>query len=239
MPRKSRAARRTRADLFFSPDVDVSPPEGQEHVTPSFSWRFRRGCASYLVDGPISEAIRKGVIKGTLPEVREDLEWTVLHVAMGQAGEAYSAPVNSAFQANRRRRNANMIRRLETFLGEFGPEIAEVEDMPATSHGTIQYNLERVIFNLSESLQQALTAYAEIPSGHPPGGGPNTDHSARAFFSVFDKWWRERANNPDQRGTSAIRDRLAGALWSDTVGYIPAGYTAQEWAKRKFRSICP
>ena len=106
----------------------------------------------------------------------------------------------------------------------------EEADHKAAEHELVELD---DLISRSHDLAQSILRHAGTPVPEV-GGGPNTDHQAVRYFKALRDWWDASADNPNQRGAKATRNRIAAALWRDLGRPIPDSYSDQDWAKDRF-----
>lgn len=184
-------------------------------------------------DKAIREAIETGFLAGQLIEIRADLALTCA-MAWGSAAAIYAEQLTAPVIRERKLKAQRIAEALRDFLPQIENEAQEAAEIADKME--IEYEADDLwsIMRHARAMLPHLVRYAE-PEPSSANSANATDHLSRQFFGALGEWWIENAADPDRRGASATRNRLALGLWLDMEQIIPDGYSDYDFARRGFR----
>ncbi|SDO87349.1 hypothetical protein SAMN04488061_1879 [Filomicrobium insigne] len=238
MPPKERVAKQSRAERFFAKEEGRRVPvaSGLYNLRPTAETkavgRLLSPGDSCAVDEPLAEAIAKGFLTAEIASLREQLCIRAL-LARADAAAAYASVLAIPVRTDRQRKANRLAKALREFLEVVADEVDFAEYIADKTDELPDIDNERKILLLGGELTPLLDAYASEPL---PEAGDATNPEVGEFFLALEEWWRESAKNTDRRGSKAVRNRIAAALWMEFGRDIPDGYSGEEWAKRQFQN---
>lgn len=251
MPREKRPERPTRADAFWKAEDARKTPEWTPH---GMVWASEGGrpharlltggkCA---VDQPLEEARVKRLVAGSIADLRADLA-IVAASAWSEAATAYGEQIAAPRIQERQAEAKRLAKAVRAFVTRTDDDLAALERLAekVNDGNGAEVDALRPAIKTRAGIVRAGSALLDhldaMVAEERPGGAPASNAvrlEERAFFVAVADWWAEKATAPDKRGASAVRNRIAAALWQDLGGGIPDGLAAEgneRWAARKFR----
>ena len=192
------------------------------------------------VDVPLAEALQKRFLVGSVATLRLDLT-VVASNAWAEAASAYSEHLAAPAARERREKAERLAAMLRAFVDDAEDEADAMERLADKGEDETLRPAIATRQAIAEAGGALLTHIGHLLAEPLPVGGDATNQEERAFFIELAEWWQRSATDPARRGASAVRNRIAIALWQDIGGAMPSGIaeSGEEWAKRKFREHVP
>lgn len=188
------------------------------------------------VDAPLAEALERRLLVGSIATLRLDL-LVIASVAWAATAAAYGEQLAAPAARERREKAERLTALLRAFVDDAEDEADAMERLADKGEDETLRPAIATRQAIAEAGGALLKHIGDLLADPLPVGGDATNQEERAFFIELAEWWQRSATDPARRGASAIRNRIALALWRDIGGALPDGIaeSGEEWAKRKFR----